>query len=63
MRRLIGLWLAVIIACGLGVEALAGDTRIDVRANVMMMCGCPIEPGGLWDANAFEVAALIKKLR
>ncbi|MCU0540241.1 MAG: hypothetical protein MUD16_18990, partial [Desulfobacterales bacterium] len=29
--------------------------------NVMMLCGCPIEPGGFWDANAFEVAALIRQ--
>lgn len=27
----------------------------------MMLCGCPIAPGGLWDANAFEVAALIRQ--
>ena len=39
----------------------AGQKRIDLRANVMMMCGCPIEPGGLWDANAFEVVALIRQ--
>ena len=39
----------------------AGQKRIELRANVMMMCGCPIEPGGLWDANAFEVAAIIRQ--
>ena len=27
----------------------------------MLMCGCPIEPGGLWDANALEVVALIRQ--
>ncbi len=26
--------------------------RLEVTARVHMMCGCPIEPGGLWDANA-----------
>jgi hypothetical protein len=26
-----------------------------------MMCGCPIEPGGLWDANRYEVKALIRR--
>ena len=31
-----------------------------VKANVTMMCGCPIEPGGLWDPDDFEVAALIE---
>jgi hypothetical protein len=39
----------------------AGQERIELRANVMMMCGCPIEPGGFWDANTFEVVALIRQ--
>jgi hypothetical protein len=39
----------------------AGQKHIALRANVMMLCGCPIVPGGLWDANAFEVAALIRQ--
>lgn len=37
-----------------------GRARIAVRANVVMMCGCPVEPGGLWDAGACEVTALVK---
>ncbi len=32
-----------------------------IKANVMMMCGCPITPGGLWDANKIEVSALLRK--
>jgi len=39
----------------------AEQGRIELRANVMMMCGCPIEPEGFWDANAFEVVALIRQ--
>jgi hypothetical protein len=39
----------------------AKQKQIELRANVMMLCGCPIEPGGFWDANAFEVAALIRQ--
>ena len=34
---------------------------VDVRANVVMMCGCPIEPGGLWDADKLEVKAIVKR--
>lgn len=34
---------------------------IELHANVTMMCGCPIEPDGLWDANRFEVAAIVKR--
>lgn len=53
---------------GFAVDVLAppahvgmpGDVeRVDVRANVTMMCGCPIEPGGLWDADGYEVEMII----
>lgn len=37
----------------------AGAASVGVRANVTMMCGCPIEPGGLWDANGLEVRATV----
>lgn len=35
----------------------AGDLKID--AKVTLMCGCPIEPGGLWDAGKYDVRALL----
>lgn len=34
---------------------------LEFRANVIMMCGCPVTPGGVWDANRLEVKALVKK--
>jgi hypothetical protein len=40
---------------------VAGARPISVRANVAMMCGCPIEPGGLWDADRFEVRAIVSR--
>jgi len=41
----------------------AGDApqTIALKANVSMMCGCPITPGGLWDANDYEVAAMLMR--
>jgi hypothetical protein len=39
----------------------ANQETIDLRVNVVMMRGCPIEPGGAWDADAFEVAALVRQ--
>ncbi|MEX0951013.1 MAG: hypothetical protein WDZ86_01900 [Gammaproteobacteria bacterium] len=33
---------------------------LDVRANVVKMCGCPITDGGLWDANDYEVKGMVK---
>lgn len=40
------------------LEAPAQAGRaLDVTAEVTMLCGCPTEPGGLWDADAIEVVA------
>lgn len=39
----------------------AGTARVDLHANVMMMCGCPIEPNGLWDAGKYEVTAVVRR--
>jgi hypothetical protein len=38
-----------------------GKAAIAIRANVVLMCGCPVEPGGVWDASAYEVTALVKQ--
>ena len=35
--------------------------QINFAANVTMMCGCPISPGGVWDSKDFEVGAQIRK--
>jgi len=32
---------------------------VPLRANVRMICGCPITPDGLWPAEKLEVAAII----
>lgn len=34
----------------------AGDA-VDLRATVEMMCGCPLTPGGMWDADDFVIRA------
>ncbi|XSG84629.1 MAG: hypothetical protein ACPW60_12950 [Methylohalobius sp. ZOD2] len=34
---------------------------IEIKAKVTMMCGCPITPGGLWDADEFEIVTLITR--
>ena len=35
------------------------DARLWVEAKVELMCGCPITPGGLWDAAEYEVDATV----
>jgi hypothetical protein len=34
---------------------------IPLKAKVTMQCGCPITPGGMWDANKFQVAAMVER--
>ena len=60
----------VLQLAGFSVDVLAPPSHVklegvpqevEVRANITMMCGCPIEPEGLWDANRFEVAILLER--
>ena len=39
----------------------SGTQSVQIKANITMMCGCPIAPGGLWDASSYEIKALVKK--
>lgn len=40
--------------------ALNGKTPVSIKANVVMMCGCPTEPGGVWDSSKYEIKAIVK---
>ncbi|MFP3943532.1 MAG: hypothetical protein ACLFWF_06550 [Alphaproteobacteria bacterium] len=42
------------------VRLPAGTEAVPLSANVTMMCGCPLTPGGLWDADKTEVTALVR---
>lgn len=39
-------------------EAGAG---VAVEAEVAPMCGCPVKPGFYWDADAYEVVAIVRR--
>jgi hypothetical protein len=43
------------------IKLAKGVSNLDLRANVMMMCGCPIEPKGLWEAGRYEVKAILRR--
>ncbi len=51
---------------GFIVEILAPEPltpvggTLDVKVRVRMMCGCPIEPGGMWDADNMTFVARLK---
>ncbi len=42
--------------------ALADGKKLTVpiRANLVLMCGCPTEPKGLWDSSRYELQASVK---
>ncbi|MFN3522739.1 MAG: hypothetical protein ACK4YQ_10865 [Phenylobacterium sp.] len=47
---------------GLVVEpqwSALGHGQASLSAKVTLMCGCPITPGGLWDASRYEVDATL----
>lgn len=37
------------------------EGQLEISANIVMMCGCPITSGGTWDADQMEVKATIKR--
>ncbi|MDN3593530.1 hypothetical protein [Zunongwangia endophytica] len=41
-------------------ERVPGEISTEIKANVVMMCGCPVEDGGMWDAAGFEIKAVIE---
>lgn len=48
---------------GLVVEPTATVTAsgLQIDAKVSLMCGCPIEPGGVWNADTYRVEANLMK--
>lgn len=42
-------------------ERIGGQAEIRISANVVMMCGCPVTPEGLWDSESYEIKALVSK--
>lgn len=43
---------------GFVIDIAAAPTG-EVQAEIVMMCGCTIMPGGLWDADKLEIAAIV----
>jgi hypothetical protein len=39
------------------VSLVNGEAAISFAIEMMMMCGCPIEPEGLWDSEPMEIKA------
>jgi hypothetical protein len=50
-----------VLAPPAGIKLGKSVSKVDLRANVVMMCGCPIKPESMWDANSYEVKAIVKR--
>ncbi|MEY8759119.1 hypothetical protein [Chryseobacterium tongliaoense] len=37
------------------------DKKLPIEANVVMMCGCVVEKGGVWNPDKFEIKAILKR--
>ncbi len=49
---------------GLVIEpttTVSPDGALQISAKVSLMCGCPIEPGGIWNADTYKVEAHLMK--
>jgi len=41
------------------VDSFAVGSEIPLQASVRMMCGCPTQPGGLWNCDEYVMQALL----
>jgi hypothetical protein len=44
----------------IALESLT-ESGLSIEANIVMMCGCPIQKDGIWDSNLMEVKAIVHK--
>lgn len=42
-------------------QVTSSGSDLKIKGNVVMMCGCPLTSGGLWNADEIEVTALVRK--
>jgi len=43
------------------IQLKGAPQKIPLQATITMQCGCPITPGGLWDADKLEIGAIVRK--
>lgn len=37
------------------------SAQVKIKANVVMMCGCPTNPDGMWNANRYQISAIVHR--
>lgn len=60
-------WLIKVPGFAVDILAPAAHSYVEndpqtmtIRANVVMICGCPTSPGGTWDSDAIEITAEVR---
>ncbi|OYW21691.1 hypothetical protein [Sphingomonas sp.] len=52
-------WMIELPGLAITPDSTQEGQTLSIKANVELMCGCPITPGGLWDAAEYRVEASI----
>lgn len=52
-------WMVELPGLAITPSVSRGGGRLTIQARVELMCGCPITPGGVWNADDYEVRALL----
>ena len=52
-------WMIELPGLAITTDSTLEDQTLSIKAKVELMCGCPITPGGLWDAADYRVEASI----
>lgn len=50
-----------VLAPAAHVKLKGAPQSVNIQAYVAMMCGCPVTPNGIWNADKYEVKALLKR--
>lgn len=40
-------------------EVPKGPVTVPIEANIVLMCGCPLEVGGIWDPSKFDIQYMV----
>lgn len=40
-------------------ETISPGTEIEIKANIVMTCGCPVTENGTWDSSGYEIKAFV----
>ncbi|NBB16258.1 hypothetical protein GVN21_12900 [Caulobacter sp. SLTY] len=53
-------WVIEMPGLAVNVVAMPSKETLTLEATVTLMCGCPVTPGGLWNADHYTVTAWIR---